>query len=192
MTPALEDSSLTRLYEAASAVAGQPARALPPVHLWNPANCGEIDIRILRDGTWLHQGTPIGRPALVRLFSSILRKDPDGVFLVTPAEKLRITVEDAPFTAIGVERDGEALRFATNVGDLVEAGSGHALRVEAGPGGAPRPYLHVRAGLDALVLRPVFYELVEMGEQRQAPAGPRLAVASNGEWFDLGPLEGGA
>ncbi len=187
--PSLASSSLARLFEAVSAVAGQPARALPPVHLWNPAHCGEIDIRIRKDGVWLHEGTPIGRPALVRLFSSILRKDPDGVFLVTPVEKLKISVEDAPFTAVGVERDGEALRFATNVGDLVEAGPDHALRVETSPGGEPRPYLHVRGGLDALILRPVFYELVEMGVRRQAADGPRLAVASNGAWFDLGALE---
>ena len=185
------DSSFARLFEAASAAAAAPARALPPVHLWTPAHCGEIDIRIRKDGVWLHEGTPIGRPALVRLFSTILRKDPDGVFLVTPVEKLKIVVEDAPFTAVGVEREGELLRFATNIGDLVEAGANHALRVETGPGGEPRPYLHVRAGLEALVLRPVFYELVEMGVRREAADGPRLGVASNGAWFDLGALEGG-
>ena len=196
MTPDTDSSkapsSLARLFEAASAAAGQPARALPPVHLWNPAHCGEIDIRIRKDGVWLHEGTPIGRPALVRLFSTILRKDPDGIFLVTPVEKLKISVEDAPFTAIGVERDGEALRFATNVGDLVEAGPDHALRVETAPGGEPRPYLHVRGGLDALILRPVFYELVEMGVRRETASGPRLEVASNGVWFDLGALEADA
>lgn len=198
MTPAPDapkadaPSSLTRLFEAASALAGQPARALPPVHLWNPAHCGEIDIRIRKDGTWLHEGAPIGRPELVRLFSTILRKDPDGVFLVTPVEKLKISVEDAPFTALGVERDGAVLRFATNVGDLVEAGPDHALRVETAPGGEPRPYLHVRAGLEALILRPVFYELVEMGVRRDMPDGPRLAIDSKGAWFDLGALEAGA
>lgn len=185
-------SSLARLFEAASAAAGQPACALPPVHLWNPAHCGEIDIRIRKDGIWLHEGTPIGRPALVRLFSTILRKDPDGTYLVTPVEKLKISVEDAPFTAVGVERDGQALRFATNVGDLVEAGPDHVLRVETAADGEPRPYLHVRGGLDALILRPVFYELVEMGVRRETPAGPRLALASNGAWFDLGALEGEA
>jgi len=182
-------SSLARLFEAADAAAAPSGRALPPVHLWNPPHCGEIDIRIRKDGTWLHEGTPIGRPALVRLFSSVLRKDPDGIYLVTPAEKLRISVEDAPFTAIGLERDGEALRFITNAGDLVEAGPDNAIRVQAGPGGEPRPYVHVRAGLEALILRPVFYEMVEMGVRRETPDGARLAIASNGVWFDLGALE---
>jgi hypothetical protein len=161
-------------------------RGLPPVHLWHPAHCGDIDIVIRRDGLWLHEGTPIGRPALVRLFSTVLRRDPDGFHLVTPVEKLRITVEDAPFTAVRVDRRGEALVFQTNVGDEVEAGPDHAIRVDPGPGaGEPRPYLHVRAGLEALIARPVFYELVAMAEPRDG----HLGVASNGAWFDLGALE---
>jgi hypothetical protein len=160
------------------------------VHLWNPPHCGEIDIRIRPDGTWLHEGTPIGRPALVRLFSTVLRKDPDGFCLVTPVEKLRITVEDAPFVAIGMAREGDALRFVTNVGDIVEAGPEHAIRVDTAPTGEPRPYLHVRAGLEALITRSVFYELVEIGEPRPGPDRHRLAVASGGCWFDLGPLDG--
>jgi len=186
-----EASSLARLFEAADAAATSSGRVLPPVHLWNPPHCGEIDIRIRKDGTWLHEGTPIGRPALVRLFSSVLRKDPDGIYLVTPAEKLRISVEDAPFTAIGVERDGEALRFITNTGNLIEAGPDNAIRVQTGPGGEPRPYLHVRAGLEALILRPVFYQMVELGAPSVTPDGPRLGIASNGVWFDLGALEAG-
>ena len=183
-----EPSNLTELFEAVRA-AQASGRGLPPVHLWNPSHCGEIDIRIAADGTWLHEGSPIGRPALVRLFSSVLRRDPDGFHLVTPAEKLRIAVDDAPFVAIGLEQSDGALRFATNVGDIVEAGPDHALRVETAPGGEPRPYVHVRAGLEALVARPVFYELVELGEARPAPGGARLAVASAGCWFDLGALE---
>ena len=174
---------------AAAAVDGAKARGLPPVHLWNPANCGEIDIRIRPDGTWLHEGTPIGRPALVRLFSTVLRRDPDGVYLVTPVEKLKIVVEDAPFVAIGMERSGDQLCFVTNVGDMVEAGAEHPIRVETGPTGEPRPYVHVRGGLEALIARAVFYDLVELGEPRDGPDGSRLAVRSGGCWFDLGPLE---
>ena len=181
-------SDLTELFEAARGAAAA-GRGLPPVHLWNPPHCGEIDIRIRPDGTWLHEGTPIGRPALVRLFSTVLRKDADGIYLVTPAEKLKITVEDAPFLAIGMALQDGALRFVTNVGDVVEAGPDNPIRVNTGPSGEPRPYLHVRGGLEALIARAVFYDLVELGEPRPAPGGARLAVASNGCWFDLGPLD---
>src|SRR4029453_6552841 len=107
-----------------------PGRGLPPVHLWNPAHCGEIDIVIRKDGVWFHEGTPIGREALVRLFSTVLRKDPDGIHLVTPVEKIKITVEDAPFISPRVDREGEALRFVTNVGDEVVAGPDNPIRVE--------------------------------------------------------------
>ncbi|MFN7265793.1 MAG: DUF1285 domain-containing protein, partial [Phenylobacterium sp.] len=106
----------------AAAARQAPGRGLPPVHLWNPAHCGDIDIVIKRNGQWFHEGTPIGREALVRLFSTVLRKDPDGFHLVTPVEKMRITVEDAPFIAVRVDRDGEDLVFQTNVGDEVRAG----------------------------------------------------------------------
>ena len=162
-----------------------PGRGLPPVHLWNPPHCGEIDIVIKRDGLWFHEGTPIGREALVRLFSTVLRKDDDGIYLVTPVEKLKITVEDAPFIAVRVDRDGEALRFTTNVGDEVEAGPDNPIRVEMDDEtGEPRPYLHVRRGLEALIARPVFYELVEMAIEHDGA----MAVRSNGAWFVVGPL----
>ena len=175
--------------DAVAAAARQaPGRGLPPVHLWNPAHCGDIDIVIRRDGLWLHEGTPIGRDALVRLFSTILRKDPDGFHLVTPVEKMRITVEDAPFIAVSADRDGTALRFSTNVGDVVEAGPDNPIRVEMDAAtGEPRPYLHVRRGLEALIRRPVFYQLVEMAEERDTPEGPVLGIGSNGAWFPLGP-----
>ncbi|MBJ7409614.1 MAG: DUF1285 domain-containing protein [Phenylobacterium sp.] len=173
----------------AAAAKQAPGRGLPPVHLWNPAHCGEIDIVIKRDGRWLHEGAQINREALVRLFSTVLRKDPDGFHLVTPVEKMRITVEDAPFIATRVDREGDTLRFLTNVGDEVEAGPEHALRVEVGEDGEPRPYLHVRRGLEALIARPVFYELVEMADERQTAQGRMLGVASNGAWFPLGPAE---
>jgi hypothetical protein len=172
-----------RLEGVAGAVKQAPGRGLPPVHLWNPAHSGEIDIRIARDGSWHHEGARIGREAMVRLFSTILRKDPDGIYLVTPVEKLKITVEDAPFVAVRVDREGEGLKFTTNVGDEVVAGPENPIRVEVAEDGEPRPYVHVRRGLEALIARPVFYELVEMAQER---AG-RLGVASNGAWFDLGP-----
>ena len=178
----------TGLEAVASAAKQAPGRGLPPVHLWNPANCGEIDIVIRRDGLWFHEGSPIGREALVRLFSTVLRTDPDGFHLVTPVEKMKITVEDAPFIAVRVDRVGEALRFVTNVGDEVEAGPDNAIRVETNAvTGEPRPYLHVRRGLEARIRRPVFYELVEMAQERETPDGPRLGVASNGAWFPVGP-----
>lgn len=163
-------------------------RGLPPVHLWNPAHCGAIDIVIRKDGLWFHEGTPIGREALVRLFSTVLRKDPEGFVLVTPAEKLAITVEDAPFIAVRVDRIDDVLRFTTNVGDEVEAGSDHPIRVETDrASGEPRPYVHVRGGLRALISRPVFYELVEMTEPRDLGGGLVMAVASRGAWFEIGP-----
>ena len=159
------------------------------MHLWNPPNVGEIDIVIRKDGSWVHEGGVIGREALVRLFSTILRRDPDGLYLVTPHEKLRIRVEDAPFVAVRVDRAGAALRFTTNVGDEVEAGPEHPIRVAVDAAGEPRPYVHVRAGLEALIARPVFYELAEMAEERRTPHGRELGVASNGAWFPLGPAE---
>jgi uncharacterized protein len=157
-------------------------RGLPPVHLWNPAHCGEIDIRIRKDGVWFHEGTPIGREALVRLFSTVLRRDPDGYHLVTPVEKMKITVEDAPFIATRVDRVGKALVFQTNVGDTVEAGPDNPIRVEIDPGtGEPRPYVHVRRGLEALIARPVFYELAEMATLESEAWG----VTSNGVFFPI-------
>lgn len=168
----------------AGAAAAAPRRGLPPVHLWNPAHCGDIDIRIRADGVWLHEGSPIGRPELVRLFSTILRKDPDGYHLVTPVEKLRIEVEDLPFRAVRVDRVGEALVFTTDVGDQVEAGPDHPLRVDTDPQtGDPAPRVHVRGDLEARLTRPVFYELVEMSESRDGMRG----VVSNGAFFELGP-----
>src|ERR1700742_376910 len=112
------------------AEAAKQARGLPPVHLWHPAHCGDIDIVIKKNGLWFHEGTPIGREALVRLFSTVLRKDPDGFHLVTPVEKMRITVEDAPFVAVRVDATADALSFLTNVGDVVEAGPDNAIHIE--------------------------------------------------------------
>jgi hypothetical protein len=149
---------------------------LPPVHLWNPAHCGDSQMRIARDGTWFHEGSPIGRKELVKLFSTILRREPDGRFVVvTPAEKLDIIVEDAPFIAVEATTEGEGparqIIFRTNTDDLVAAGPEHRLRIETAADGTPRPYLHVRAGLEALINRPVFYQLADLalGEGASPP-----------------------
>jgi hypothetical protein len=167
-------------------------RRLPPVDKWNPPHCGEIDMRIAVDGTWFYLGTPIGRPALVRLFSTILRREADGSYvLVTPVEKVEITVEDAPFVAVRVDAAGKGrgqrLTFLTNVGDTVEAGREHPLRVEfRGPAREPRPYVHVRGGLEARVSRAVFYELVAIADERPTATGRELGVWSGGQFFSLG------
>ena len=167
---------------------GSRRRGLPPVHLWHPPHCGEIDIVIRRDGVWLHEGFPIGRKELVRLFSTVLRKDPDGYHLVTPVEKMRITVEDAPFHAVRVDVEDGVLRFTTDVGDETAAGEENPLRVETDPAtGEPAPYVHVRRGLEARIDRSVFYELVGMAEERETPDGPQLGVVSAGVFFPLGP-----
>ncbi len=177
------------------AAAGE-GRGIPPVHLWNPSHCGDIDIVIKANGLWFHEGTPIGREGLVRLFASVLRKDPDGFHLVTPVEKLKIQVEDAPFIAIrldaGTNARGDAvLTFTTNVGDEVEAGPDNPIRVDMAADGEPRPYVHVRRGLEALIVRPVFYELIELAERRETQARSVMAVRSGGAWFEVGPADDG-
>ena len=166
-------------------------RGLPPVEKWNPPHCGDIDIRIARDGTWFHLGAPIGRKELVRLFSTILRKDPDGFHLVTPAEKMRIAVEDAPFVAVLLRAEGEGreqrLVFATNVGDETQAGTDNPLRVETNPETKePAPYVHVRRGLEAKIARPVFYQLVELAVPGEGAHNGFLGVWSCGVFFRLG------
>lgn len=169
----------------AKAAQQAPGCGLPPVHLWNPVHCGAIDIVIRSDGDWMHEGSPIGRPEMVRLFSTILRKDPDGYCLVTPVEKLSIMVEDLPFRAVAVRRDNGQLIFTTDRGDEVAAGADHALEVETDPAtGEPAPRVHVRGDLWARLTRPVFYELVEMA----SPVDGALAVMSGGQTFALGPL----
>jgi uncharacterized protein len=166
-------------------------RKLPPVEKWNPSHCGEIDIRIARDGTWFHQGAPIGRRKLVRLFSTILRKEMDGFYLVTPAEKMRIRVDDAPFLAVLLEVEGagldQRLQFTTNVGDTVIADSEHRIRVEVANGTEePAPYIHVRSGLEARISRNVFYQLAEIAVSGEGEVADRLGVWSAGQFFPLG------
>jgi uncharacterized protein len=161
----------------------------PPVHLWNPPFCGDIDIRIARDGTWFYLGTPIGRAPLVKLFSSILKREGDAYFLVTPVEKVGIRVDDAPllavdFTATGAGRT-QTLRFTTKTEDEVDADAAHPLTVRISDTGEPTPYIHVRAGLNALIDRKSFYRLVELG-CHEPHSGESLAGAAPGEsWFGL-------
>jgi hypothetical protein len=163
-------------------------KKLPPVDRWNPDHCGDSAMRIARDGTWFHEGSPIGRAAMVRLFSTILRREPDGSFvLVTPVEKLTIKVEDAPFVAVELRSEGEgrerSLAFRLNTGDVVIAGPEHPLRFVEAPDG-PHPYLEVRRGLDALVARSVYYELASLALEEDAdPPG----LWSGGAFFPLEP-----
>ena len=162
------------------------ASKLPPVEKWHPTHCGDSAMRIARDGTWFHEGSPIGRPEMVRLFSTILRREPDGGFvLVTPAEKLDIAVEDAPFVAVELKSEGEgegrSLAFRLNTGDLVVAGPDHPLRFAAGEDG-PLPYLHVRGGLEARLARPVYYELAEIALSEDG-----AGLWSGGVRFEMAP-----
>lgn len=162
-------------------------KGLPPVHLWEPEYCGDIGMRIARDGQWYYDNSPIGRKKLVRLFSTILRHDEDGEhYLVTPVEKIRVEIEDAPFVATLLRVSGEGrqqvLRFETNVGDFAEAGPEHALRFEIDPQtDEPSPYIHVRARLEALISRSVFYQLVELAEVE----GDAFGVWSHGVFFPI-------
>lgn len=161
----------------------------PPVHLWNPPYCGDIDMRISADGTWFYQKTPIGRPALVKLFASVLKREGDKYFLVTPVEKVGLIVEDVPFLAVELRVEGAArgqvLNFRTNVEDWVDAGPGHALRFEMEPTGGLKPYLHIRSDLWAKVTRALFYDLVELGEERVVDGKAMFGVASGGEFFAM-------
>ncbi len=172
---------------AASARAAQKSgKSLPPVHLWNPPFCGDLDIRIARNGMWYYLGTPIGRPELVRLFSTILRKDGDAYFLVTPVEKVGITVEDAPFVAVDFEVTGQGaaqqLVFSTNVGDQAQAGPNHPIRVARDPdSGEPAPYILIRANLEALIDRKSFYRLVDLGCHHEGWFG----LWSGGQFFPM-------
>ena len=176
-----------------SQVTAAAGKGLPPVHLWNPPFCGDIDMRIARDGTWFYQGTPIGRKPMVRLFSTIIRRDGDDYVLVTPVEKVGIRVDDAPFVAVELRVEGEGeqqrLRFITNVEDEVVADAAHPLRVELDEhSGEPSPYLLVRSNLEALIHRNVFYQLVEMAVEREIDGQQWLGVWSLGEFFPIGLL----
>ncbi|MBP2493067.1 hypothetical protein ABID82_001863 [Methylobacterium sp. PvP062] len=184
------DPTLSRL----SAALGElPKRGLPPVERWDPPYCGAIDIRIAADGTWFHNGSPIRRDKLVRLFASILRREPDGrTVLVTPVESVGITVDDAAFVAVEMAVDGSGaerrVSFRTNVDDLVSVDAEHALRFEAAPDGALKPYLHVRRGLWALVTRALTYDLVDLAEEHVVDGKPWLGLWAGGAFHTIAPV----
>jgi hypothetical protein len=181
--------------EALISRAARAGKGAAPVERWNPPFCGDLDMEIRADGTWFYMGTPIGRAPLVRLFSTVLRKDEDGrTYLVTPVEKVGIRVADAPFVAVEMNVSGEGggrvLTFRTNVGDVVEAGPEHALRfVDEADTDGLKPYLHVRGRLEALVARPVMYELVNSGEEIEVDGRPMFSVRSKGAVFPIMPAE---
>jgi hypothetical protein len=181
--------------EALIARAARAGKGAAPVERWNPPFCGDLDMEIKADGTWFYLGTPIGRAPLVRLFSTVLRKDEDGrTYLVTPVEKVGIRVADAPFVAVELDvsgsGDSQVLTFRTNVGDVVEAGSEHPLRfVDETDTDGLKPYLHVRGRLEALVARPVMYELVNAGEEIEVGGRLMFSVRSKGVVFPIMPAE---
>jgi hypothetical protein len=174
----------------AGAAKREGGKGPPPVHLWNPPFCGDIDMRIATDGTWYYLKTPIGRPALVKLFASVLKREGDKYFLVTPVEKVGIVVEDAPFLAVEMRTEdnasGRVLHFRTNVDDWVECGADHALRFDAEPGtGGLKPYLHVRRDLWAKLTRSLFYDLVALGEERDIGGRRMFGIASGNSFFAM-------
>ncbi|MEM9667487.1 MAG: DUF1285 domain-containing protein [Pseudomonadota bacterium] len=197
-TETISQSSLGGVEDTLRAIAASTdsGRKLPPVHLWNPENCGDIGMEIRADGSWWHEGTRIGREKLVRLFSTILRKDDDEeTYLVTPYEKVIVHVEDAPFLAVRVDQTGnpgpdQVLTFLTNLGDITVAGGEAPLRVEVdGKTGEPAPYVLVRGRLEAKLTRPVFYELADMAVDNPEDDGATMGVWSQGQFFKIGPAE---
>lgn len=166
---------------------------LPPLEKWNPEFCGDIDMRIARDGTWFYMGTPIGRAAMVKLFSRVLWREDDKFFLKTPVEKVGIQVDDAPFLFTSVEQqegpNGPVLVFTSKTDDVVVAGAEHPIRVEhCEQTGEPSPYLDVRFGMEGLISRNVFYELVELAQEKDIDGSAHLVISSDGETFSLGSL----
>ena len=196
-SPEFTSETLSHLNDVLQAIApeGIEAKALPPVHLWNPVACSDIGMEIRADGSWWHEGSRFKRMKLVKLFSRILRVDPDGeTYLVTPYEKVIVHVEDAPFIAVRVDRAGDPSRdqslvFTTNLDEHVIADSAHPISVHTDPEtGEPSPYIHVRSKLMAKLSRPVFYELADMSEPAPDVPGD-LGVWSQGQFFRLGPAE---
>ncbi|MGO4571380.1 DUF1285 domain-containing protein [Microvirga sp. 2TAF3] len=187
-----QSSALSRLAEALGADGTR--KGLPPVERWNPAYCGEIDMRIAADGSWHYMGTLINRPALVRLFSTVLRKDPERYVLVTPVERVGIVVDDAPFLAVemAVEGDEEErqIAFRTNVDDLVQVGPDHPLRFEQDAGGGVKPYVKVRGDLWALVTRSLAFDLIDLGEERVLDNEALYGVRAGGAFFPIAPASG--
>ncbi len=173
----------------AEAVRAASTGGLPPIHTWDPPFCGDLDMRIRRDGTWFYEGTPIGRHKLVRLFSTILKREGERYYLVTPVEKVGIEVEDAPFVAVDFTAEAGALTFLTNVGDRTTAGADHPIRVTRDAQGEPSPYVHVRDDLEALIDRKSFYRLVDLGETRPHEGRDWFGVSSAGAFFPMIPAD---
>lgn len=186
----LTGSALARLTEALGSEARR--KGPPPVERWNPPYCGDIDMRIAADGSWHYIGSPINRPALVKLFSTVLRKDPERYVLVTPVERVGITVEDAPFLAVEMAVEGEGenrqIAFRTNVDDLVQVGSDHPFRFELGRNGGVKPYVRVRGDLWALVTRALTMDLIAMAEERDVEGQSLFGVAVKGAFFPIAPV----
>lgn len=182
-------SAPARLQGLAAAVGAIKTRGPAPVDQWHPPYCGEIDMRIAADGTWFYEGSPIRRPALVSLFAGVLRKDPERYVLVTPAECVGIAVEDAPFVAVAMARDGENLRFVTNVGDEVEAGPAYPFRFVTAPDGGIRPYVRVRGELWARLTRSLAIDLLDRCVTEQREGFDAIGIRSGGVFFPIGPAE---
>ncbi|WP_415183603.1 DUF1285 domain-containing protein [Phaeovulum sp.] len=176
----------------AAAATAATKKGPPPVHLWNPAFCGDLDMEIRRDGTWFYLGTPIGRQPLVRLFASILKREGDSYFLVTPVEKVGIRVADVPFIAVDAEATGagptQTLTFTTNVGDTVTASADNPLRVTRDATGEPSPYVHIRRGLEARIDRKTFYRLIDIASHAPHQGEDWLGLWSAGTFFPIIPM----
>jgi uncharacterized protein len=189
-SPLTPGTALARLTEALGPEARR--KGPPPVERWNPAYCGEIDMRIAADGTWHYMGSPINRPALVKLFSTVLRKDPERYVLVTPVERVGITVEDVPFLAVEMAVDGEGesrqIAFRTNVDDLVQVGPEHPLRFDQGADGGIKPYVKVRGELWARVTRALALDLIALGEEKDVEGAAAFGIAAGGMFFHIASL----
>jgi uncharacterized protein len=180
--------------EAITGALGKAGKGPQPVELWNPPFCGDLDMRIAADGTWFYLKTPIGRHALVKLFASVLKREGEKYFLVTPVEKCGIRVDDAPFLAVELKVEdsaaGRVLHFRTNVDDWITCGPQHKLRFEPELGtGGLKPYLYVRRDLWAKVTRTLFFDLVELGEERDIEGTAMFGVASMGAFFPMAPAD---
>lgn len=176
------DNAVSDAAGIAAAASRASAKGPPPVHLWNPPFCGNLDMEIRADGSWFYNGTPIGRPEMVRLFASILKREGNDYFLVTPVEKVGIRVVDAPFVAVDADI-GAGIDFTTNVGDRVTAGPDHPIELR-GTAEEPRPYVHIRRGLWALIDRKTFYRLADAATPGESG---RMEVHSEGAVFALEP-----
>ena len=182
------DATTNRIFGLEALIKAQAGKGPAPVERWNPPYCGDIGMRIRSDGVWFYRGSPIGRLPLVKLFASVLRKDADGKhYLVTPAEKVDVAVDDAPFLAVEMQTKGSGreqhLTFRTNVDDIVEAGPAHPIRFAIEPRSEGlKPYLHVRGRLEALVTRALYYDLIELAVEE---AGQGLGLWSGGTFFPM-------